>query len=189
MTKRTDIGPEHPLRRLFSEALAFGAKYSPGGDPAILAHMENQILCEFIHVNNLYRIRDAFGRNLFDVAEMLIEASPPREVSGFPWSFQVYRHIGDYTLFMLGMFPETLRRRKGKEFVMGSLIVPGASLSDYYLLQGKRSYRIASEISRREIFSSLSQGFPHYMNILHFARMYLDSVKNEDFERARNILS
>jgi hypothetical protein len=189
MTMKTHIGSGHPLRKLFSVALAFGAKYAPEGDSGILHYIEDQILCEFIHVSNLYRIRDTFGSSLFDVAEILIEGSVPREVSGYPWEFQVHRHIGDYTLFMLGMFPEALKRRKGKEFIMGSLVLPGGNLSDYYLLQGKKSYQIASEISQKELFSGLSKDFPHYMNILHFTRMYLDSVKNEDFEKARKIIS
>lgn len=189
MTRKSHVGPGHPLRVLFGDALAFGAKYTPGCDPATLSYLQDHILCEFVHARNLYRIRDAFGRSLIDVAEILIEGSAQKEGRGSPWDFQVHRHIGDYTLFMLGLFPEALRKKKGKECIMGSLVIPGGNLSDYYLLQGKKSYLIASEISRRDLFLNLSRHFPRYMNILHFTRMYLDSVKNRDFEKARKIIS
>lgn len=189
MTGNTRIRNDHPLRRLFRSALALGAKYSPGSDPAVLSYVEDEILCGFIHANNLYRVRDSLGRSLVDVAEILIEGRTSRELQGSSREFHIHRYVGDYTLFMLGIFPEALKRRIGKEFIMGSLVIPGGSLSDYYLLQGKKSYRAASEISRKEVFQKLSENFPHYMNTLHFARMYLDSLNNEHFTKARNIIS
>ncbi|MEW6215482.1 MAG: hypothetical protein AB1478_09840, partial [Nitrospirota bacterium] len=98
------------------------------------------------------------------------------------------KHIGDYTLFMLGMFPETLFRKRGKEFILGRIVIPDASLSEYYILQGKKSYRIASEFSHRELFLELSSNFLLYKNVLDLVKVYLESIKDKEFLKAKRII-
>jgi hypothetical protein len=87
---------------------------------------------------------------------------------------------------MLGMFPSALDRRKGKEFVMSSIVVPGASLSDHYMLQGQRSYRIAAEFTHKELFLELSMNFEQYQAVLEFVRTYLESIKNNETLKGMN---
>lgn len=99
-------------------------------DPPLIDYL-SRLLMRFIRADALYRVRDVEGNCLRDVVAMLEEAEarqakPQREA---------YRHIGDFTLFWTGLFPEALSRRKGRNS-------PDRLLD--YCAQGKRSYYIAS---------------------------------------------
>ena len=78
-------------------------------------------------------IANAQGRRLEEVADMLLEAEsmPPEGRT----RREVYRHIGDFTLFWTGVYPEALKRLRSV-FVKDHFID--------YCEQGKRSYYIAS---------------------------------------------
>lgn len=182
------IKQDHPLRKLFRQALDFGFKVNALSKISIKGYIEKQILCEFIHVENLYKIRNAAGKRLEDIADILFEGDVLLNAQSFSREFQIHKHIGDYTLFMLGMFPSALSRRKGKEFIMGSIIVPDANLFEHYMLQGKRSYKIASEFTHSELFLELSKNYLLYKNVLELVRIYLESVKNREFLKAKNII-
>ncbi|UCD34926.1 MAG: hypothetical protein JSU90_11640 [Nitrospiraceae bacterium] len=166
----------HPLRRLFRSALDFGLQYTPTDKQEVADYLEDQVLCEFIHTDRLYKIKDPEGRCLEDIADMFNEGSVLIHAQSFQREFLVHKHIGDYTLFMLGMFPKSLSRRKGKEFTLGKIVVPGASLSEHYMLQGQRSYRIASEFTNGDIFLELSANFLLYKNLLEMVRIYLEEA-------------
>jgi hypothetical protein len=178
MMNGTSIKTDHPLRKLFRNALAFGLQHNPIDKVEVADYIEEQILCGFIRTDNLYRIRDEEGRGLEDMADMLAEGNVLLNADSFQREFQVHKHIGDYTLFMLGMFPTVFARRRGREFILGHLVVPGASLSEHYMLQGRRSYRIASELTRGDIFEELSLNFSLYKNILELVRIYIESENN-----------
>jgi len=182
------INKNHPLRKLFRNALDFGFKMHALPGKGVEEYIEEQILCEFIHIDNLYRIRDAAGNKLEDIADILAEGDVLLNAQTFSREFQVHKHIGDYTLFMLGMFPSALSRRKGKEFIMGRIIVPGADLFQHYMLQGRRSYKIASEFVNRELFIELSTNYVLYKNVLELVRIYLESLQNKEFLKAKNII-
>jgi hypothetical protein len=188
MIRRISIDREHPLRQLFRKALEFGLKYNPPEKPGVTDYIEEQILSEFIHVDNLYKIRDSAGRNLGDIADMLVEGEVLLEAQSFQREFQVHKHIGDYTLFMLGMFPSVLVRKRGKDFIIGRLVLPEATLFEYYMLQGQRSYSIASEFTNKELFMELSSNFRLYKNVLELVRVYLESAQDREFLKAKKII-
>lgn len=183
------IDKKHPLRKLFEKALDFAFAVNAIQRSEVREYIEEQILCEFIHVENLYKIRDAQGKRLEDIADLLAEGDVLLNAQSFSREFQVHKHIGDYTLFMLGMFPAALLRRKGKEFLMGQIIVPGANLFEHYTLQGKRSYRIASQFTWKELFTELSTNFLLYMRALEMVRVYFESMKNREFLRVKEIVT
>lgn len=185
---RTGIHKNHPLRKLFKQALDFGFGMNPAGNKGLIDYLEEHILCEFIYIDNLYKIRDLKGKRLEDIADMLSEGDVLLNAKSFSREFQVHKHIGDYTLFMLGMFPTVLYRRKGKEFVLGNIIIPGLNLSEHYMLQGKRSYKIASEFAEKELFLELSMNYTIYMKVLEMVRIYLESIKNKEFIKAKEII-
>ncbi len=188
MAIRTSIHENHPLRKLFKHALDFGFRMNPAAKKGLINYLEEHILCEFIHIDNLYKIRDLKGRKLEDIADMLSEGDVLLNAKSFSREFQVHKHIGDYTLFMLGMFPTALYRRKGKEFILGNIIIPGLNLSEHYMLQGRRSYKIASEFAEKELFLELSVNYTIYMKVLEMVRIYLESVKNREFIKAKEII-
>lgn len=100
-------------------------------DPELTDYLAD-LLVRFVRYDTMFRLRDTEGRRLEEVAEMMIEAeqreaNPRREI---------YRHIGDFTLFWSGVFPEALAK------------LQAATKKDHlidYCQQGKRSYLIASE--------------------------------------------
>jgi hypothetical protein len=99
-------------------------------DPPLVEYLVD-LLVRFVRMDAVYRVRDILGRRLDEVADMLLEAEqrtarPQREV---------YRHIGDFTLFWAGVFPEQLQRLRSPD--------RKDHLIDY-CEQGKRSYLIAS---------------------------------------------
>ena len=118
------------LKKLFAGVAEQTLQVKLGiADPDVTDYLVD-LLLRFTHVDTIYRIRDTQGRRLEEVADMLVEAearqaNPQREV---------YRHIGDFTLFWTGLFPESLPSRSaGRK----------DQLLDY-CEQGKRSYYIAS---------------------------------------------
>lgn len=188
MTKRMQLSSDHPLRKLFRKALDFGFRVNPAEKAGVEEYIEDQILCEFIHTDNLYKIRNAAGKPVEDIADMLAEGDVRLNASSFSREFQVHKHIGDYTLFMLGMFPMALAGRTGKEFILGKLVIPGSSLYEHYLIQGQRSYNLASEFADQELFRKLSANFAIYRNVLELVRIFLETSKSRDYLKAKKII-
>ena len=124
---------DHPLRRLFAGYTEQTFINMLGvGDPRLIDYL-SELLARFVHLDAVYRLRNAQGRRLEEVAEMVIEAEGMPE--GGRTRREVYRHIGDFTLFWTGVFPEAVNRLRS------------ALSKDYfidYCQQGKRSYYIAS---------------------------------------------
>jgi len=149
-------------------------------------------------VDELYRLRDARGRPLADVAEMLISG----EASGVSpelHALAVQRQIGDYTLFITGLFPESLARirrdwtRKDSVMVqLGDLVVPFRDPGEYYEEAGRRAYRRAWEIGREAgvteaaLFERLAEFFRAYVRVMNLVRMYLDA--SPAFEEHRRLI-
>src|SRR5437588_830544 len=125
--------PEHPLRRLFAGLTEQTFLTTLGlADPPLTDYL-SEMLSRFVHIDAIFRLRDAAGRRLEEVAEMMIEAAamPPEGRT----RREVHRHIGDFTLFWTGVYPEALRRLRS--------VMSKDHFIDY-CEQGKRSYYIAS---------------------------------------------
>ncbi|MCA9077854.1 MAG: hypothetical protein KDA93_22695 [Planctomycetaceae bacterium] len=119
------------LKRLFAALTeqTFQVEYGVA-DPPLIDYLSD-MLVRFVQIDAIFQVRDVVGRRLDEVAEMLLEAeqresNPKREI---------HRHIGDFTLFWTGVYPEALKRLKAVD--------RKDALIDYRE-QGKRSYFIAS---------------------------------------------
>jgi hypothetical protein len=146
--------PDHPLRRLFGGLTEHAFMQSLGlADPQLTDYL-SELLSRFVSMNAVFRLRDADGRPLEEVAAMLVEAEgmPPEGRT----RREYHRHIGDFTLFWTGVYPEALRKLRHA--------LRRDSFIDY-CEQGKRSYYIAStfeeEPYREEapVLRRLSEGF------------------------------
>jgi hypothetical protein len=124
---------DHPLRRLFAGLTEQTFMNTLGmADPRLTDYL-SELLSRFIHLDAIYRLRNVTGRNLEEVAAMVIEAEAmPAEGRT---RREVHRHIGDFTLFWTGVFPEALKRLQS--------VFSRDHFIDY-CEQGKRSYYIAS---------------------------------------------
>ncbi len=132
------IPSDHPLRQLFRELVQRRYVTGVGLDDHQIAGYVADLLAHFTHVDNLYRIRDARGRRLDEVGEMLLESNPLLGAKSFDYEREVRRHIGDFTLFFTGLFPEWLESVARRRHV-------GIDAFVDYVKAGKESYRIVSE--------------------------------------------
>jgi hypothetical protein len=146
--------PDHPLRRLFSGLTEHTFMTTLGvADPPLTDYL-SELLSRFVAMDAVFRLKDAAGRRLEEVADMMIQAEsmPPEGRT----RREVHRHIGDFTLFWTGVYPEALARLRSA--------LSKDSFIDY-CEQGKRSYYIAStfqdEPYRDEaaVLRRLSEGF------------------------------
>jgi len=152
------IPESHPLQQLFAELV--GRHYAEEiglRDPQIVGYVAH-LLAEFVDVEQLFKVRNVTGKPLSDVGEMLLESDPVYgPAPSFDRERQVRKHIGDYTLFFTGMFPESinhfrLRRNRMENFVD-------------WMKAGKESYYIVSKFDCFEytkvapMFATLSKNF------------------------------
>ncbi len=148
----------HPLEPFFQQAVRNSYEGKLGlNDPDVTAYVA-RLLCDFSQSDKLYQVRDELGHPIEELSEMMEAADP---VHGSAPSFDAERalrkHIGDYALFVAGMYPEAMgsvhRRRRHQP-----------SLSE--LIQaGKESYYIVSQFNLFEyeqeapLFARLSDRF------------------------------
>jgi hypothetical protein len=128
----------HPLHRWFA-GLVQDAMYTGVGlaDPAVVDYLA-ELLTEFIHTDRIFVLHDENGRPINQVTDMLAATVHDATLSSAARDRIVHRHIGDFTLFWTGIYPENLKRlcaRDRKDHFID------------YFRQGKRSYAIASELS------------------------------------------
>src|SRR6266516_2951247 len=80
-------------------------------EPRVTTYVAS-LLADFARTENLYRIRDAQGKRLEEVGEMLVESNPLLEAASFDRERELRKHVGDYTLFMTGLFPESVAKAR-----------------------------------------------------------------------------
>jgi hypothetical protein len=126
-------GPNAQLRRFFSGLTEYTFETRLGvADPGLIDYIAS-LLARFVRLDAIFNVRSLGGRRLEEVAEMLMEA----EARIGDARREVHRHIGDFTLFWTGVYPEALyrfQRSDRKDHLLN------------YTEQGKRAYFIASTI-------------------------------------------
>jgi hypothetical protein len=121
-------------------------------DPPLVDYLTD-LLIRFIRNEQVYRVRALNGRPVCEVADMIAEAQ--QRIGDA--RREVHRHIGDFTLFWTGLYPEAVREMRGPQ------------RKDYfidYCQQGKRAYHIAATIDTeheeqapRDVLERLSRQF------------------------------
>ncbi len=146
------VPESHSLHRLFRGLTESTFMAELGiGDPNLVGYVAN-LLARFVPSQTIWRLRDDRGRRLTEVTAMIAEAesTPDSERRR-----ECHRHVGDFTLFWTGVFPEALAKLQSA----GS---PDHLIS--YQRQGKRSYYLASTLEGEEapILRRLSDQFELY---------------------------
>jgi hypothetical protein len=181
------IPESHPLQQLFQDLV--GRHYAEEigiRDPQIVAYVSH-LLAEFCEADQFYKIHDQFNRPLADVGEMLLESDPVYgPAPSFDRERQVRKHIGDYTLFLAGMFPESinhfrLRRQRLENFVE-------------WVKAGKESYYIVSKFEHFEyakvapLFASLSKNFEGCVYGLNMVKNDLEEMQHPIVRRSDDLI-
>jgi hypothetical protein len=181
------IPESHPLQQLFQDLV--GRHYAEEigiRDPQIVAYVSH-LLAEFCEADQFYKIHDQFNRPLADVGEMLLESDPVYgPAPSFDRERQVRKHIGDYTLFLAGMFPESinhfrLRRQRLENFVE-------------WVKAGKESYYIVSKFEHFEyakvapLFASLARNFEGCVYGLNMVKNDLEEMQHPIVRRTDDLI-
>jgi len=179
------VSAEHPIRELFSALVERAFEREAGLREPELARYVATVLVDFTHRDRLFGVRDAFGRPLEQVADMLAEGDVSLNATGFDRERAVHKHIGDFTLFWTGIYPEMLRALRA------------AHRADHlldYVHQGRTSYAIASTFewgpyeSEAPVLRRLSQEFEPCMYGLHTVRRELDACGGAEARSVRRLL-
>jgi hypothetical protein len=166
----------HPLEPFFQQIVRNSYEGKLGlHDPDLTVYVA-RILCEFSQADKLYSMRDATGRPIEQLEEMTRAADP---VHGSAASFDAERalrkYIGDYALFVAGMYPEVTgssRRLRRRQPSIEELI-----------RAGKESYFIVSQFNLFEyeqeapLFARLSDSFERLLLGLTLVREELGPRK------------
>ena len=143
-----------------------------------------QLLTDFACTENLYRIRNASGKCLEDIGDMLIESNPLLEAGYFDREREVRKHVGDYALFMTGLFPEN---------VAGSRQNRSRRLDAFvdYVQAGKESYAVVSSFDQFEyreeapMFRRLSENFEICVVGLNLVKQDLENFQQGPYQRLK----
>ncbi len=166
--------PEGPsLRRLFVTLTERNFIEKLGwGDLKVTTYIST-LLTDFAHVDNLYRIKNCMGKKIEEVVEMLTDGDVSCNAPSFGRGREVHKHIGDYTLFMVGIFPEHLKRLKKSGLTSADVLID-------YVQTGKRSYYVVSEFTygaykdAAPLFRKLSDNFELCILGLNYVRLDLE---------------
>lgn len=169
----------HPLREYFYEALHDSMSRRLG-----LAQSEDleiylaELLTRFIHDEKIFALRDAQGRRVKSLPEMLAEGDVRLNADSFEREREVHRHVGDFLLFWSGLFPEFLES-------------VGASAGDGLIdavRQGSESYYIVSSFDyspydqEAPLFRRLSREFEACRTGLGLLRASFDGFRRGGFD-------
>ena len=183
----TNIPESHPLRQLFVELV--GRHYAEAigiRDPQVISYVSH-LLTEFCDAEQLFKIRDGGGRPLEDVGQLLMESDPVYgPAPSFDRERQVRKHIGDFTLFFTGMFPESVNRSRLRRQRLDTLVD--------WMKAGKESYYIVSKFEYFEytkvapLFANLSEHFEECVYGLNMVKNDLEEMQHPIVRRSNELL-
>ncbi len=181
------ISDSHPLHQLFLELVSQHFSNDVLVRDAAVSQYVARMLTDFCDVKNLHNIRNANDRPLDDVGEILMEADPIfGPASSFDREREVRKHVGDYTLFFTGMFPESinhlrLRRQRLEGFID-------------FMKAGKESYYIVSKFEQFEyaqaapLFARLSESFEQCVFGLNMVKNDLAEMQHPIVRTTKELL-
>jgi hypothetical protein len=129
-------------------------------EPTVACYISD-LLAEFAHTDNLYKIRDLQGKRLETVVELLLEARLTEEIgSDLEKEREIYRHTGDYILFMSGVFREYVEKK---------------AFLGYYCKEGERAYHAVFDrdvmlYRPAYLFLELARRFEYYSGAVHYMK-------------------
>jgi hypothetical protein len=181
------IPESHPLRQFFTEMV--GRHYAEEigiRDPQLIAYVAH-LLTEFCDAEQLFKVHDAANRPIDDVGGMLLESDPVYgPAPSFDRERQVRKHIGDFTLFFTGMFPESLNHYRLRRQRMESFVD--------WMKAGKESYYIVSKFEHFEyakvapLFANLSRNFEQCVYGLNRVKNELQELQHPIVGRTQEFL-
>jgi hypothetical protein len=181
------IPESHVLREFFLEVVSrHYAETIVLRDQEVSGYVAN-MLTEFCEDDQLHKIRDAAGRPLNDVGEMLLQADPIYgPAPSFDRERQVRKHIGDYTLFFTGMFPESINGKRLHRSRLESFVD--------FIKAGRESYYIVSKFDCFEyakvapLFRKMAENFEECVVGLNMVKNELQEMQHPIARRTSELI-
>ena len=133
-----------------------------GINDATVARYVADVLTDFASADSLYRVRSRAGKKMESVAQIVAQRRPEGDPeSRILGERAVRKYLGDYTLFMSGIFRSYVEKH---------------GFLDYYLQEGRRSYWTVSKLDLSLyrtgfiLFQELSKKFEYYSGALDYMR-------------------
>lgn len=159
---RNAVPENHPIRNVFASLTERGLGQADIRDEASVRYVSN-LMTELLRTEDLYRVRDQHGRRVVHLTDLVAVAEQAADADERK---RRHRYLGDFTLFMLGLFPESLDRPR-RAF-------DGA----YYEQQGRRSYNIVADLAwtdaEPDLFRRLAESFGQYVRGLNWVKLYIE---------------
>lgn len=181
------IPESHPLQELFTELVHHHFDREIGLHDNALQDYVASVLIEFCECEQLFKIRNVNDRPLEDVGEMLLESDPIYgPAPSFDRERQVRKHIGDYTLFLSGMFPESINHFRLRHARLENFVD--------FLKAGKESYFIVSKFDQFEytklapLFAKLAHEFESCVYGLNLVKSDLQEMQHPITQQAKEII-
>jgi hypothetical protein len=185
MTSDVRTGGGRSLRQLFEELVWRHFYADMHLEEPSVAQYVSALLADFARSDRLYSVQNEAGRPLDDLGEMLIESDPSLKANSFDRERAVRKHMGDYTLFMTGLFPESLAKSRKQIRLDGFLD---------FVQTGKESYAIVSSFDQFEyrdeapLFRRLSEHFETCVMGLNLVKQDLQNFQAEHFAQMKGSL-
>ena len=178
------VPTNHPLRRWFAGVVEQTFCTEVGVCNPDLTDYMADLLVDFTHVERLQTIRNAQGKRLEQIASMLAVMSDEKPASRAERDRTMYRHIGDYTLFWAGLYPEQLHRSTHRS----------SDVLLEYVNRGKKSYAIVSELAEEDdappasLFRHLSDDFEFCLYGLGLVRRTWEEAEHRPGETSGELI-
>lgn len=161
----------HPLEAFFQQAVRNSYEGRLGlNDPGVTEYVSH-MLCEFTRQDKLYELRDALGRPVAELERMVAASDPVfGEAQSFDTERRVRKHIGDYALFVAGMYPDSQAQRRNQQASYSELVHAGKE--SYYIVSQFNLFEYEEEAP---LFARLSDWFERCILGLTLVREELGS--------------
>jgi hypothetical protein len=181
------VPENHALREFFQVLVDKHYSENAGLRDAEVSSYVANLLADFCETDAMFKVRNASGRPLTDVGEMLLEADPVYgPAASFDRERQVRKHIGDYTLFCTGMFPESINHHRLRRHRLENMVD--------FVKAGKESYFIVSKFEIFEyakvapLFARLSREFERCVYGLNIVKNELEVMQHPIARRASQLI-
>ena len=163
----------HPLAGFFHQAVRSTYEGRLGlNDPGVTGYVA-RLLCEFTRSDKLYEVRDSQGRPVAELDQMVVAADPIHgNAPSFDAERRVRKHIGDYALFVAGMYPESSQVRRQQRATYSELVHAGKE--SYYIVSQFNLFEYEEEAP---LFARLSDWFERCILGLTLVREELSNRK------------
>ena len=151
---------QNTLQKVFSQLTVAGFEQVGFHDDELVVYLTD-ILVRFVSVEK-FLLRDVNKNQVQYLVDMQLESMRGDSVHARIWQ----KHIGDFALFMVGMYPEWLERPRRP------------NSQEYFVLQGQQAYASVASIDRKRptagLFAKLSEQFKNCVHVFRMEKEYLE---------------